>query len=296
MDFRYEWFYPDDSYLQNFIRDRENHFVQMSDFPVQLVFDTPISYSAHKDDLLALQASVATIPELDGVTVVSWYSEYVAFNSTTPAHEAEFTSHVAGWLAGAGAKHKKDVIITAAGGEASIVSSRMHYKYDSAQMVSATDKVVCMKALQKNVGQIIPAVSGVSAFPFTYAHVFFEQYEVIDREMWVNLGLALLAVLLITFLLIGHPGTSLLVFAAVAMTLVDVLGMMWLWGVSIDSVAVINLTLAIGLAVDYSAHIGHNFMVQQGTRPERVTKTLVRPPLLNPRCCPPLLPPAAPRY
>merc|ERR1719230_1400449 len=58
------------------------------------------------------------------------------------------------------------------------------------------------------------------------------------------------------------------------MTLVDVLGMMWLWGISIDSVAVINLTLAIGLAVDYSAHIGHNFMTQQGSRAERVVKAL----------------------
>merc|ERR1711871_130167 len=92
--------------------------------------------------------------------------------------------------------------------------------------------------------------------------------------MWVNLGLALGAVFVITLVLIGHPGTSSLVFLAVAMTLVDVLGMMWIWEISIDSVAVINLTLAIGLAVDYSAHIGHNFMTQQGTRGERVIAAL----------------------
>ena len=51
---------------------------------------------------------------------------------------------------------------------------------------------------------------------------------------------------------------------------VDILGLMWLWGLTIDSVAIINLVLAIGLAVDYSCHVAHAACQTPGTRQERV--------------------------
>lgn len=38
------------------------------------------------------------------------------------------------------------------------------------------------------------------------------------------------------------------------------------WGLTIDTVTCIQLVLAIGLAVDYSAHIGHTFMTVTGDR------------------------------
>lgn len=41
---------------------------------------------------------------------------------------------------------------------------------------------------------------------------------------------------------------------------------MHLWGLSINIVSCINLVIAIGLAVDYSAHIGHCFMTFVGDR------------------------------
>ena len=41
---------------------------------------------------------------------------------------------------------------------------------------------------------------------------------------------------------------------------------MYFWGLTIDTVTTINLLIAIGLTVDYSAHIAHTFMTQTGTR------------------------------
>ena len=35
---------------------------------------------------------------------------------------------------------------------------------------------------------------------------------------------------------------------------------MYFWGLSIDTVTSVILILAIGLCVDYAAHIGHAFM------------------------------------
>ena len=57
---------------------------------------------------------------------------------------------------------------------------------------------------------------------------------------------------------------SLMVVTNVLLTLVNVAGYMWMWGLSIDTAASILLTIALGLAVDYSAHIAHAFMAAPG--------------------------------
>ena len=63
---------------------------------------------------------------------------------------------------------------------------------------------------------------------------------------------------------------------------------MYLWGLTIDTVTCIQLVLAIGLAVDYSAHIGHTFMTVTGSRDGKTIflrsdrQTVPGPNALNP--------------
>ena len=45
---------------------------------------------------------------------------------------------------------------------------------------------------------------------------------------------------------------------------VDISGFMAFWGLTIDTVTTIILVIAIGLTVDYSAHIAHGFMATRG--------------------------------
>merc|ERR1712039_746419 len=57
-------------------------------------------------------------------------------------------------------------------------------------------------------------------------------------------------------------------------TIADILGCMHMWGVPIDTVSVIQLVIAVGLCVDYAAHVGHCFMTKEGARGDRVIATL----------------------
>ena len=41
-------------------------------------------------------------------------------------------------------------------------------------------------------------------------------------------------------------------------------GMLHFWGITVDTLSCINIVLAIGLCVDYSAHIAHAFIVAEG--------------------------------
>lgn len=78
------------------------------------------------------------------------------------------------------------------------------------------------------------------------------------------MALALAAVGVIVLLTVASPVTALIITVNVAFCIVEILGFMHALGIAIDSVSVINIVLAVGLSIDYSAHIGHCFMVKGG--------------------------------
>ena len=91
------------------------------------------------------------------------------------------------------------------------------------------------------------------------------QYKLyLGREMWRNLGLGVSCIFLITFVLLANIQVSCLVLAMVCVTLVDIVGFLYLWNIHIDIVSCINIVISVGLCVDYSVHIGHCFVVRKG--------------------------------
>lgn len=53
-------------------------------------------------------------------------------------------------------------------------------------------------------------------------------------------------------------------------------GFMQLWGVTIDLVSCIGLTLATGLSVDYAAHLGHAFLImKKGDKNQRALDSVI---------------------
>lgn len=49
---------------------------------------------------------------------------------------------------------------------------------------------------------------------------------------------------------------------------------MWYAGLTFNMVTSICIVLAVGIAVDYSVHIAHSFLSQQGTKKERAAAAL----------------------
>jgi len=140
------------------------------------------------------------------------------------------------------------------------------------QASDSTESVKTMRELRDDVYAIEMGseVNGEEAtYPYTFAYVFFEQYAIIIREAMTNLSLAAAATFVLVLLTVSDVRAALYVLLCVVMVDIDILGLMWLWGLTIDSVTIINLVLAIGLVVDYSAHIAHAFVITQGSRQER---------------------------
>jgi len=117
--------------------------------------------------------------------------------------------------------------------------------------------------------------SKLDAFPITRLFIFFEQYAITSRETIRNLIIAAVAVLVVTSpFLVDCTVTFIVVFNFAAL-ICELFGLMVIWNVSLNSVSMINLVMAIGFAVDYSAHIAHAYiMSNKETADERVVDAL----------------------
>lgn len=127
--------------------------------------------------------------------------------------------------------------------------------------------------------------ANISSHTFSFSKVYaaWETDEVIGFELWRNLGLALVCVFVITLMLLANIPICMMVLLCVALTLVDMVGMLHFWDLTIDTLSCINIVLAIGLCVDYSAHIAHAYIVSEGTREERAVSSLLKmgPAIVN---------------
>ncbi|XP_063708133.1 patched domain-containing protein 3-like [Culicoides brevitarsis] len=98
--------------------------------------------------------------------------------------------------------------------------------------------------------------------------------EIIDQEIYRNIGLALLGVMGCTMIVIVNVQVCFWIFVTVLLTLINVGGCMQRVGQTLDIVSCIALQLSVGLCVDYAAHIGHTFLtINEGNRTERALKT-----------------------
>ena len=77
--------------------------------------------------------------------------------------------------------------------------------------------------------------------------------------MLLSLAGALASILVILLLLTGSCHTSLIVVFCLGLVDLNLIAVLWLWGLELNFITMVNLILAVGLAVDYSAHIAHAY-------------------------------------
>jgi len=101
---------------------------------------------------------------------------------------------------------------------------------------------------------------GTTVFPYSLFYVFFDQYAHIVSITQEVIGLGLAAVLVVTALLLSSWRTGTIVTFAVALTVVNVMGVMGLWGINLNAISVVNLVISLGISVEFCAHVARAFM------------------------------------
>ncbi|VVC88611.1 unnamed protein product [Leptidea sinapis] len=88
----------------------------------------------------------------------------------------------------------------------------------------------------------------VSVFPYSVFYVFYEQYLTMWPDTLRSMGISVLSIFLI-------------VVITITMIVVNLGGLMYWWGISLNAVSLVNLVMAVGIAVEFCSHLVHSFSV-----------------------------------
>ena len=127
--------------------------------------------------------------------------------------------------------------------------------------------------------RVITSDSPIKPHPFPYSslYLFAEQFVVMHMEIMSNFVLCLIAMVLLSVVVLANIPAILLITFLLAVVDADILGTIWFWNLQLNSITGIELIMAVGLVVDYMAHVMHFFLIQDATLPpkERIGKALI---------------------
>ena len=84
----------------------------------------------------------------------------------------------------------------------------------------------------------------ISSLRSSVFYVFYEQYLTIIDDTIFNLGVSLGAIFVVTVVLLGcELWSAVIMCVTIAMILVNMFGVMWLWGISLNAVSLVNLVM-----------------------------------------------------
>ncbi|KAK7790450.1 hypothetical protein R5R35_009492 [Gryllus longicercus] len=114
-------------------------------------------------------------------------------------------------------------------------------------------------------------------FPYSVFYVFYEQYLTMWTDAIFSLGISLMAVFIVSFVLLGFDvGSALVIVITITMIIIDLLGMMYWWDISLNAVSLVNLVMAVGISVEFCSHTVHAFAKSsETTRTRRAEDALV---------------------
>ncbi|XP_028417678.1 patched domain-containing protein 3-like [Dendronephthya gigantea] len=260
--FEPKWFLPPGTIVRDYMDLNDEKFVQGG---------SPIAFYTGSINYFKEQKY------LSENTIDSWYEKYIEWanksvpdsvynTSRTIKTESQFYTELKSFLNSSnGKRFTNDIVWNKQKTEIVATRIRAFLKI----LTETQDHVKAMDKLRNIIENI-----GFSSDPIVYNRLilFAEGHKVISQELFRNILLAMAVVFLVTLVIIASPVMSVLVFLCVVFTVVDVTGLMYFWGLTIDTVSTVVIIIAIGLSVDYASHVGHTFLVKSGNRKERTIK------------------------
>eukprot|EP00271_Cylindrocystis_brebissonii_P010097 TRINITY_DN26195_c0_g1_i1.p1 TRINITY_DN26195_c0_g1~~TRINITY_DN26195_c0_g1_i1.p1 ORF type:complete len:914 (+),score=150.79 TRINITY_DN26195_c0_g1_i1:253-2994(+) len=276
------WFIPNNSWIKTVYDVRDEYFPQYGGqgalpFGVYTKNPTtpPLDYFNYQSELLAISTNLANNAYVaDAPAVQSWYVSYLAWLPTStysanmsstggPSSSAVFYSSLKTYLAGSGVRFKKDVIFSNTTANV-IESSRFSAFFTS--MSNSQMEVNAMHSVRDLASASAPHLNAVA---FTPPFLFFEGFAAITGDTIQEIIIAGSVVFVIMLIMLADVVAAVAVGLMVVFIDVELVGFTYWMGLSFNAVTSINLLLAIGIAVDYSAFTAFSFMTRVGTRHER---------------------------
>ncbi|XP_046483192.1 patched domain-containing protein 3 [Neodiprion pinetum] len=258
-----EWFLPEGTYLAEYLDQFKQHYPEQGH--EGFIFMGELDYVSNFPKILQLCETLKSLDILQNID--QWPVKFARFaknqlyvEDLSKVDESSFRNYLSQFLfSKSGGKYQTNFRFAGnlSCGEPApkILISSMEFIF--AKFHDPKEWLGAMDGLKE-----ICSGSGIDGFVTVWSKVFatWVTDKAISQEVTRNLILALICVMGMTAVLVAELQTCFWIFLCVLLTLVDVCGLMYYWGLTIDIVSCIGLELAVGLSVDYAAHVAHSFL------------------------------------
>ena len=267
-------FIPAGSYVKDWFTDTNEYFAKLGDSIAVYSRDVDVHTADGAALMLAASTAFKADPYVAEASVSSWIE---SFNTHRGATGAFTLTDLYSWTTIAGSSgqpFKGDIVWKNETNDVpneGIVSTRMRGNH--VKSYKSDDKVKSMDSLRSSL-DAVPGNGAGNVFAFSDSWLSYEQYKSIAEEATRNIASTMAGMVVIIAILLISPKAVLIVCLCLCLIIINIMGYMHFWGQTLDSVTIIMLIIALGLSVDYSAHIGRAFMEHTGTPNERLRNSL----------------------
>jgi Niemann-Pick C1 protein len=112
--------------------------------------------------------------------------------------------------------------------------------------------------LNDNLGQ---NVTGVELLSYSIFHVYYEQFLTMWHDTLFSIGISLAAIFVCSLLLFQlRWRIAFLLTGVILSVVINMLGAMYLWNISLNAVSLVNLIITVGIAVEFCSHVTYDFV------------------------------------
>ncbi|XP_024875784.1 NPC intracellular cholesterol transporter 1-like isoform X1 [Temnothorax curvispinosus] len=276
------WLLPKESYLNEYIALRYQAFPDQG-FNAFVLMGDDIDYSSEFPKIIYMTERLQNASFIQ--TIEPWPIDFAKFVSTyyttdlrtTKIADDEFHHYLSKFLfSRGGGKYQRNFFF----------NEKLRCGRDAPRIISATIDFNFRQF--KGPDEWVPAMDNsklltneaqIHGYVTVWSKMFgpWTADKLIGQEVSRNIILALICVMGTTTFLIAEVQTCCWILLCVLLTLLNVCGYMYFWGLTIDVVSCIGLELAVGLSVDYAAHVAHAFLNAESREDDdnaRRTRTL----------------------
>lgn len=257
------------SYLEGYLQTFENYYNESLE--VNIIVDQKISYKWRKTQNQVLKLSgIAKENKFYKSVSLSWMEAFRMWSkaNNVKTNGRKFMKSLKIFLSLPPFRHfNQDIVFSK--NRTEIVASRI-----LVYTKSTTDTMVMCDAMV-GIRNDLKTKSKIPAYAISQEFLSFETYLLTPSETLRNILLSSLTIVLITSVYLVHPAAIFLVFINFIFLVIELLGILHLCAVPLNTLAMVGFIMAVGYSVDYSAHIAHAFILSpHKTAKERVVNAL----------------------
>ncbi|GMH56411.1 hypothetical protein TrRE_jg10484 [Triparma retinervis] len=261
---------PDDSYITTYFEQTSEYWKGEDVRPLTIVMKDLDYTNAEKvgqmTDYFDWVETLSYTASNVGSSTGGWYKNYILYLQANGLDQyADFNAKLEEFLATDGGKTLASDVICATTevSTCSSVKTSRFLVWNKSPSNTAT-----LYDISKEMSDKLQTYEGLDAFVFTEQFLYAMTDSVMYNYILSNLKLTLSLVFVVMIVFTDNV-SSFFITGMVFMIDLDLLGIMYLWGVNISSVSFVCLAMSVGLCVDYCVHIGHAFTHSHGDTPNK---------------------------